>query len=188
MDFCGDVFASEVSKLSSLVITDFDFVHHLLLPDDLLKRKMHHRLLSSSPLMTLNYMPPPPHIDTPHSLKWHRSSASCTEFYYLRCQVSVPSLYFYRGKLFPLMALLTRRLSHPGLMRQRSEGNSSPKYFNCTSRSQHFPHNVPPQNEQLINHHTFRALLPLHFRLTISTIETLLRLCWCFHTATNFHI
>ena len=131
---------------------------------------------------------PPSNIDTPHSLKWHLSSASCTEFYSLKCQVSVLSLYFYRGKNFLLMALLTRRLSHPGLIRHRSEGNSSPKYFNCTSRSQHFPHNGPSQTEQLISHHTFRALLPLHFRLTISTTETLPRLCWCFHTATNFHI
>ena len=32
--FCGDVFLSEVSKLSSFIITNFDFVHHLL-PGDL---------------------------------------------------------------------------------------------------------------------------------------------------------
>ena len=100
----------------------------------------------------------------------------------------MPSPYSYRGKPFLPTALLTRHLSHFGLIRYRSEGNTSPKYFNCTSRSQHFPHNIPPQAEQLISHHTFRALLPLHFWLTIPTIETLLRLCWCFHTATNFHI
>ena len=141
------------------------------------------------PLMTLDYTRmPPSHIDAPYNLQWHLWSASCTEFYSLKCQISVPSLYCYRGKPFPLAALLTRHSSHFGLIRHRSEGNSSPKYFNCTSRSQHFPHNIPPQTEQFIDHHTFWALLPLHFRLTVPAIETLPRLCWCFHTATNFHI
>ena len=45
VDVCGDVLASEVSKLSSFVITNFDFVHHLL-PDDLLKKTIHHCSLS----------------------------------------------------------------------------------------------------------------------------------------------
>ena len=49
MDVCSDVFVSEVSKLSSFVITTFDFVHHLL-SDDLWKETIHHHFLSSTVL------------------------------------------------------------------------------------------------------------------------------------------
>ena len=49
MDICGDVFVSEVFKLSSFVVTNFDLVYHLP-SDDLWKEAIHHRFLSSTVL------------------------------------------------------------------------------------------------------------------------------------------
>lgn len=77
--------------------------------------------------------------------------------------------------------------SHFGLIHHRSKANCSPEWLIHTPRSQPVKHNICFPIKLAIQR-TPRPLLPLHFRLSLPTIKTLLRLCRRLYPASNFHL
>lgn len=90
-----------------------------------------------------------------------------------------------RWNSLPLKSLLTCRSSNFGPIQRRSKANRCPEWFFYNPRSQRVQHHIFIPVNRLILQHTLRSLLPLLIRISLPTIEALLRLRRCLYPATD---